>query len=654
MKASDSGSTRFDSLRLRNYRVYRDAEFVFPSGGSYDLHVVVGHGGCGKTNLMNAMSWCLYGQERYQPSKSEGLPIAFRPLGGALAGVSPTVSAELKVSRRDPNSSEEIVDTFKRSQGDSGLSFTHTQIRGGEVVQDDDAERASITINSLIPKEMRWYYFFDGEKIQDFLFGQATSNVEPALSYLSRIRLLQTTMNHLTSVQTDLQKQIAKNNPAMLALVEDKARDSEQLTNLRTRLEGQERERDIAKEERDKYDQLLQSQGGAADLPERQTKLEAQKTALESRIKVAESAYRSALYRVAGHVFAEPAMRQFDALVEEKEGRNELPPPVEPSLIERILNEGTCICGTPLAQDADIREHLNALLRQVKEVSNLGGAVAPIRQYVSLVERFLEREPAELGSLRTSWAELRQDLDSVCVELASVDMELQQIDAGQIRQAQQNRTAQQELYEKYVTEIASTKAEMQLLEKRLADQEKKIAIAQGKEVSLKEDKARLAIVSDAIEIAQRVLSQRTEMVRSYVSDRFGEALQEMMWQKDLYPRAFLDDSYRIHVMHAGGGEALATMAESEKEIAAIAFILALHEVSGYQGPLVVDFPFGRTTGKMTDQIAEVLKSLSQDRQVILLVTDTEYAATEGILQPCVASRHRLVRSNGETIVEAEA
>jgi DNA sulfur modification protein DndD len=654
MSGSDNGSVRFDSLRLSNYRVYREAQFVFPGGSAHDLHAVVGHGGCGKTNLMNAMSWCLYGKERYVPSKSEGLPIGYRPLGGTVSGSSPSVNVELKTSRRDPNSSVVIVDSFTRSQGGGDSGFGHFQVRDGEVVLTNDSERASREVNKLIPSEMSWYYFFDGEKIQDFLFGQATSNVEPALSYLSRIRLLQTTMDHLTSLQTDLQRQFARNNPAMLSLVDEKDRDSEQLKNLKSRLDGLERERGIAREERDRYDQLLHSQGGAADLPERQTKLEAQKTALEGRVKTGESAYRSALYRVAGHVFVQPAMSRFDALVAEKEGRNELPPPVEPSLLERILSEGTCISGRRLDRDVGCREGLEALLRQVKDVSDLGSAVGPIRQHVSFVERLLEREPHEVRTLRKSWTDLRQDLEDVSRELVNVKLELLQVDVDQIRQAQKNRQVQQELYDKYANEIAGSKAEIQPLEKRLEEHERAIDIAQKKEVALEGCKARLAVVNSAIDIAREVLNQRTEMVRSYVSERFGEAFQEMMWQKNLYSSAFLDESYRIHVIHAGGGEALATMGESEKEVAAIAFILALHEVSGYQGPLVVDFPFGRTTGKMTDQIAEVLKSLSQDRQVILLMTDTEYAATQAILQPFLASRHRLVRRYGETIVEADA
>jgi len=654
MSGVDGGPVRFDSIELRNYRVYRQAAFRFPDSGTHDLHIVVGHGGCGKTNLMNAMSWCLYNQERYTPSQSEGLPIVHQSEDKGSANVSSPVMVKLTASRQDPNSTTRLTDTFIRTQTDGASSFRHQQIRDRELVLTEEADKASRHVNTLIPREMESYYFFDGEKIQDFLFNQAASNVEPALSYLSRIRLLQTTVDHLTRLQTDLQRQIGKNNPDMLKLVDQKDCDSEELRTLKSDLERQEKEREAAREERDRYDKLLHTQGGVTDLPDRQTKLEFQRDDLNARVKTAEASYRFALYRMAGHVFAEPAMIRFDALVSDKEGKNELPPPVEPSLLQRLLDNGTCICGRSLNDEPGARENLETMMQRVKDISHLGAVVEPIRQHVSFVEQQLQREPDDVRTLRQTWADLRRDRNKVVDELADVDRELQQIDVEQVRLAQKNRQEQQDFYDKYGTDIAKTKLEIQDVEKRLAEEEKQIDAAQAKQLTAASQKAKLTVVNSAIAIAKDVLSERNSMVRTYVSERFDEVFHQMMWQKDLYSHAYLDDSYRVHVLHAGGGEALATMSESEKEAAALAFILALHEVSGYQGPLVVDFPFGRTTGKMTEQIAEIIKSLSMDRQVILLMTDTEFEATRSILQPCTASVCALERQDGETIVEASA
>lgn len=54
---------RFNSIILKNYRQYRDVTLAFPKIKKTDLHMIVASNGVGKTNLMNAINWCLYGDE---------------------------------------------------------------------------------------------------------------------------------------------------------------------------------------------------------------------------------------------------------------------------------------------------------------------------------------------------------------------------------------------------------------------------------------------------------------------------------------------------------------------------------------------------------------------------------------------------------------
>ena len=53
---------RFSSIQLKNYRQYEDLNIEFEYG-THDLHVLIGDNGTGKTNLLNAFTWCLYGEE---------------------------------------------------------------------------------------------------------------------------------------------------------------------------------------------------------------------------------------------------------------------------------------------------------------------------------------------------------------------------------------------------------------------------------------------------------------------------------------------------------------------------------------------------------------------------------------------------------------
>ena len=54
---------RITNIDITNYRQYKSLSFAFPSSNDSDIHIIVAQNGIGKTNLLNAITWCLYGKE---------------------------------------------------------------------------------------------------------------------------------------------------------------------------------------------------------------------------------------------------------------------------------------------------------------------------------------------------------------------------------------------------------------------------------------------------------------------------------------------------------------------------------------------------------------------------------------------------------------
>jgi DNA sulfur modification protein DndD len=67
---------RLTDIDIKNYRQYQSLSFTFPASKDYDLHIIIAQNGVGKTNLLNAITWCLYGTEPHlgDKSKDTGLP----------------------------------------------------------------------------------------------------------------------------------------------------------------------------------------------------------------------------------------------------------------------------------------------------------------------------------------------------------------------------------------------------------------------------------------------------------------------------------------------------------------------------------------------------------------------------------------------------
>ena len=66
---------RIRRIYLKNYRQFREVELQFSKCPEKDLHIILGKNGSGKTNILNAINWCLYKEEPHLSRDSQQLPI---------------------------------------------------------------------------------------------------------------------------------------------------------------------------------------------------------------------------------------------------------------------------------------------------------------------------------------------------------------------------------------------------------------------------------------------------------------------------------------------------------------------------------------------------------------------------------------------------
>ena len=59
------------SLYLKNYRTYQGPETIEFATGNQNITIIKGNNEVGKTTIMNAITWCLYGHEFYKNQGNE-------------------------------------------------------------------------------------------------------------------------------------------------------------------------------------------------------------------------------------------------------------------------------------------------------------------------------------------------------------------------------------------------------------------------------------------------------------------------------------------------------------------------------------------------------------------------------------------------------
>ena len=153
---------RFSSIEIKNYRQYRDLKLEFKHG-EHDLQVLIGDNGTGKTNLLNAFTWCLYGKEPHlgiedikkgEPKlNKDALAEAFE---ASKFEVTVSIAIELedrndviRVERQLPcrvKSRTEITEKI----ADESFRLTRIPEDGNAKVFSDEA--AEIRVNQLLPE----------------------------------------------------------------------------------------------------------------------------------------------------------------------------------------------------------------------------------------------------------------------------------------------------------------------------------------------------------------------------------------------------------------------------------------------------------------------------------------------------------------------
>src|ERR1035437_8731814 len=164
---------RIERLTLNNYRQFKDVEIEFNLKGENDLHVIIGKNGTCKTNILNAINWCLYGDEPHFSKESQKLPILNVK---AIDDVTKEGHLEKVNVTLCVRTSDGKYVTFERTSKfhvhTDGRQPTHQSTDFQVEATDDDDntkfytdEEADKHVERFVPKRIREFFFFDGARM---------------------------------------------------------------------------------------------------------------------------------------------------------------------------------------------------------------------------------------------------------------------------------------------------------------------------------------------------------------------------------------------------------------------------------------------------------------------------------------------------------
>lgn len=612
---------RIERVTLNGYRQYAKSGLSFPAGEGNDIHIVRGKNGRGKTNLMNAVEWCLYGEEFHLSAKYGLQDLLHDPPDGFPRP--PFVQVDVELSWTDDARQLRFGTFSRRFDSDNHLTFIENNKSGTKIYDGHDAEKK---VEFFIPQGMKDNYFFDGEQLSNYFNNNDAGAIRNALFKLSNIHMLDDVSQHLDDLRTELQRKAGSKAPDVKALSDRSDMLHRQLFEARETLESLRADQKAAREGLDRIDKDLRSLPDVTELGARRESLEQKVVSLKGDLEKTRMERDALVCRLFTITASLDALMNFQKMLLDKEAKREIPPAIDPSVLEQVLNKDhKCICGTEIDEGTIQFRELTQLLERIKSKSILGDVVnAQIRSAVPAMVAAAGAQVALLTRCRTDLARMSDDMEEASRQLSDIREKLIGLKEEHIEDLEHQRS---HLRQKLESDAAGIRQQTGLVERAQSDIEEvenDIATATRKRAATAASYLRIEVVDRAQKTIVGAREERLGQIRSAVESDFQTRFGQLMWKTESFSGVSLDKDYGVHVLDNRRKDMIGSLSKAETQGAAIAFTLALHTVSGYDGPLMIDTPFARTEGDIRGNMARMLLQLSTSKQVILLVTKDEY------------------------------
>jgi DNA sulfur modification protein DndD len=510
------------------------------------------------------------------------------------------------------------------------------------------------TINAILPANVRNYFLFDGERIDEFAKPSATSDVRDAIYLVLRLEVLDRARKHLDDVAREYRKELKQSSSDELRnLIEKAEKDRTERDQLEKRANEVTSGAQSARAKLEDVDAQLRAIEGVSQLQQERERTEADLKQQQRDLEEIMAEIRTlATQSYVG--LAQPAINQAIAVLNAKRQRGEIPSNVRQQFVQDLLDEFVCICGRPFSEHSEEYQRLKRLMETsvpgsledaVLNVSGvLHGFEARILKQKHDLDRTMERRVRQIDRIKALEARLAELEDS----LRGSPLE----DA--------KRLARQR--EGFQADIDTALHEGGRLKERIEQLTKDIDVVDKEIARAKKEAERDRFLSRKLELARRsakaiddTYDAFADEMRQQIEAKTREIFKLLVWKESHFQDVQLGPDYYLDVIDRYGMPARSDLSAGERQVLSLSFIAAMAQVSGEEAPLVMDTPFGRLSSHHRNSITRHLPELAS--QLVLFVTDEELRdQARQNLTPYLGREYRLNfdRDTSYTAIEEES
>jgi len=630
---------KLSKIIIENYRGFYGKKIIEFNTNKKNKHIdlIIARNDTGKTTFLNAIYWCLYGEEQFSSSKNSNkrimsnkkiietpieeklnfsVSLVFNDEKGPKFEI--TRQRVFKRARDEDNDLKIIPDGedifFGMKLNSKGTGF-------------DTIEHIENFVVSNIPKGISSFFLLDGEQLKAIFTSDINYKIKGAIERVANIESINGMIENLQQLDRKYSNMKSGIDPNFGVIQREIDRCQEKIEQAEKGLELNLKEKEKLRKELSELVSFLQNHNEAVvreyGLREKQLREETVR-ADDERKELEQELNRSVIQAYILHNAKGALRKTSNKFNEVIEGGN-FPPAVDPSHVLQLIKRHQCICGTKIEKGS----------KEEKNLKKLADAKS-YKEYIRIISQGDAQLPKMINSLDDSIksiALLKKKLtetESIIkknkAEIEEINQKLQSSNAEEIRE----KGEEKEMIERAIYKIEK---EINRFEIDLEDlkEAEKVGERNLNDIKIKELKDKLIIKKSEkcrqmINYAKEIKEAIMKSIKDKIEESTAKNFIELHWKAEDYKKVSILDDFSLSIKDKYGGELINELSQGAALCFGLAFMTALRNYSGYDVPIIIDSPVGKIDEGNREKIAKSLPNQLKDKQVIFLVTSSEYTS----------------------------
>jgi DNA sulfur modification protein DndD len=651
---------RITSIELENFGPFGGTHRVDLASGAAPVTLFHGENMTGKTSLLNAARWCLYG---YAKNRLGGeTPTRELINYDAQAAGTCRVSVRLTIED-DVDGATRQIHLRRKRQARPGIEDAESE-KDFEDFKDVEIDGQQLAphmfddiVVELLPEEISRFFLFDGELLSEYeelvrdvesIQGRKVREaIESILGVPAVVDCRDDIKNVRESTERKYRREASKHDVASAAahnlglLKEEEESIQADKRDLEETFKRLDRELSSLDEQLKGFADVKEDALRRAEAEQRLHDIEGEeKETIRRRQGHVGALWRDALYpRVAAEI--ERLEKERD-VVQAALGEKQVLSRRRKDLEEALKKETCETCGQRVQEEqkAHIRREIGEL---DQELALLDGRASTERaeELIGTVRALRETVPAgvvqAIGELEDRLKEIGTERFRLKKRIQSINERIQDVDHTKIVELEEERTRKIEARGQCVQSLE--KVEASLEENRRRREQERRTIEEHNVPALEYYESQLRVLEGLERVFEGAVDEYVQQLRDDVQREASEIFSRLISQKAHYSGLQINERFGLSLLDADGR--VVERSAGAEQVVALSLIGALNRLATKRGPLWMDTPFGRLDRTHRANILAFLPTLADELVLFVHSGEIDHARDVAVIQGRVGREYTI-------------